>query len=463
MNRDLTIPASTAVVVLILLCGVALAATGGILTTGSRILLYLLANLVLAFDAIDLIVRLWLTRLNGVLGSQGPSTDLHLEEISNTERAMSLQPFAIVASVYNETDELDRFLNTLAPFKDCVWLIDDASSDGSLAYLRRGGWNCLSGVSNRNKPGALRHLLKTLPSDIQTVVVLDPDVRWVASPALQRSTLEQVISDLQRSGAAALTPRVVVNRGNWLQECQALEYELACGLGRRSLRDLCCNSGVSAYRRSALEQALSRHSLSIYAEDLENSLLLLAAGERIYYDDRLVVTTLGKPTWRSHFSQRVGWAFGCGKLFLERLPLFLSIARRDPLATYQYILYLLVNGIVLLPLKLVATCVLLMSFCRALDEVLLTNCIPGRPWDEPLLFALWYGKSTLVLLVALLVAVPRGESARHLATLPFYGVYSLLQCIPTTVGYLNVLTWKFLGRRLYEDHYARTLEPPEQI
>ena len=263
MNRDITVPASAALVVLVLLGGLALAATGGILTTGSRVLLYLLANLVLAFDAVDLIVRLWVTKLNGVLGSQGPSTDLHLEEISNTERALALRPYAIVASLYNETDDLDQFLTTLAPFKDCVWLIDDASSDGTLAHLRRGGWNCLNGVSNRNKPGALRHLLNTLPPDIQTVVVMDPDVCWGASRPLQRATLDLVISDLQRSGAAAFTPRILAKRGNWLQECQALEYELACGLGRKSLRDFCCNSGVSAYRRSALEQALSRHILSI--------------------------------------------------------------------------------------------------------------------------------------------------------------------------------------------------------
>ena len=142
--------------------------------------------------------------------------------------------------------------------------------------------------------------------------------------------------------------------------------------------------------------------------------------------------------------------------------MFLRIGRREPLATYQYILYLLVNGVLLLPLKLAATCVLLMSFCRALDEVLLTHFIPSRPWDEPLLFALWYGKATLILLVALLVAVPRGERARHLATLPFYGMYALLQCIPTTVGYANVLTWKLLGRRLYADHYSKVLEPPAQ-
>src|SRR5262249_1990156 len=144
---------------------------------------------------------------------------------------------------------------------------------------------------NHKKPGALRQLLRTLPSEIQTVVILDPDVRFIAPSGSARATLERVISDLQRSGAAACTPRVQARRGGWLEDCQGFEYELACGLGRKSLGDMACNSGVSVYRRSALERVFERHSLSVYAEDFENSLLMLAAGERIYYDDRLVIET----------------------------------------------------------------------------------------------------------------------------------------------------------------------------
>ncbi len=121
-------------------------------------------------------------------------------------------------------------------------------------------------------------LLRTLPAEIETIMVLDPDVHLHAPGGAPRAALELVISDLQRSGAAACTPRVQARRGGWLVECQAFEYELACGLGRKSLRELACNSGVSLYRRSALEVALSRHSGSIYAEDLENSLML--AGRR---------------------------------------------------------------------------------------------------------------------------------------------------------------------------------------
>jgi cellulose synthase/poly-beta-1,6-N-acetylglucosamine synthase-like glycosyltransferase len=443
---------SIAAVVIVCVAGVTIAGASGLLSSASRIVVYLLANLILTIDVIDLVVRLWVQRLHGAT-SPGPSIDLGLTDISNAERAAALQPYAIIASVHDEADDLDRFLTTLISFKDRVWLIDDASGDGTLLRLRRAGWNCLAGTVNRNKPAALRHLLPTLPAEIQTIVVMDPDVNWAAPGPSQRAALERVISDLQRSGAAALTPRVTAAPGGWLVECQALEYELACGLGRRSLGEVCCNSGVSIYRRSALEYALAHHSLSIYAEDFENSLLLLAAGERIYYDDRMVIETRAKTTWGGLFSQRVGWAFGCGRVFVERLPQLLAVARRGPLAAYQYLIYLGFAAIVMLPLKLLSVAILTLSFAKGVDNLLLTDLIPSSPWSEPLLFALWYGKCALVLLLNCFFTLRRGERARHLLTLPVYPVYALLPYPAMAIGFANLVTLKALGWRLFADHY----------
>ncbi len=435
-----------------------LAAAGGLLASGTRIIIYVLANLILAFDVVDLLVRLWLKRLHGAVG-RGPAVDLELQEISNVERVLALRPYAVIASIHNEADDLDRFLLALEPFKDVAWLIDDASEDDTLLRLRRQGWQCVAGGVNRKKPGALLHLLETLPAEIDSIVIMDPDVRWTAPPGLERPVLEAVISDLQRSGAAALTPRVQARSGGWLVEYQALEYELACGLGRKSLGELACNSGVSVYRHSALRAALSRHSLSVYAEDFENSLLLLSAGERIYYDDRLVVETRAKTSWSRLFSQRVGWSFGCARVFRERLPLLLAIARRSPLGAYQYLIYLGLNGIALLPLKLASIAVLGMSLLQGIDDLLMTQLIPSHAWNDPLLFVLWYCKSTAILVIACHAALPRGERMRHWLTLPFYGMYTLLQYLPTTVGYLNLLALRIGGRRLYADHYDSRLRP----
>jgi hypothetical protein len=72
-------------------------------------------------------------------------------------------------------------------------------------------------------------------------------------------------------------------------------------------------------------------------------------------------------------------------------------------------------------------------------------------------------KTVVVLAVACLAALPRGERLRHVATIPFYPFYSLLQYIPMTIGVANLLTLRFAGRRLYADHYdrdPRLFEPP---
>jgi hypothetical protein len=269
----------TAVVVLLCLGAWAVASASGILDTASRVSIYFIANLILMFDLVDLVARVWIT--SGMKsGGPGPSVDLGLPEISKAEAATILRPYAIIGSVYDAADDIDRFIETMEPFKDVVWLIDDASNDDTLLRLRRLGWNCMAGGVNRNKPGALYHLIKQLPSEIETVLVVDPDVTWRVIGTSQRETLTEVISDFQRCGAAALSPRISSRQPGWLEECQAFEYELSCELGRKSLGNFATNSGVSVYRRSALESVLSRHTLSVYAEDLENSLLLLAEGER---------------------------------------------------------------------------------------------------------------------------------------------------------------------------------------
>jgi len=452
MRSTLDRAVGTAIIVLICFGAWAIASASGILSTASRVSIYFVANLILMFDMVDLVARVWITSQLKSSGA-GPSVDLGLPEISKVEMASLLRPYAIIGSVHDASDDIDLFIETMEPFKEFVWLIDDASNDDTLLRLRRMGWNCVAGGVNRNKPGALYHLIKLLPAEIETVLVVDPDVKWSTIATSPRETLEQVVSDLQRSGAAALSPRISSHQPGWLEECQAFEYELSCGLGRRSLGNLCTNSGVSVYRRSALEDILARHTLSVYAEDLENSLLLLAAGERIYYDDRLAFDTHAKRSWMALFSQRVGWSFGGAKVLLERIRLFMIIARRSPLGAYQYVFYLGVNGYLMLPFKLASIVILTASFLNGIDDLTTLDLFPDRSWNDPVLFALWYAKTVVVLTIACIAALPREQRARHMATIPFYPFYALLQYVPMTIGVANVLMLRVFGRRLYADHY----------
>src|SRR6202034_3886935 len=96
--------------------------------------------------------------------------------------------------------------------------------------------------------------------------------------------VERFVSDFQLSGAAAACPRIMIEPDGFLARFQAFEYALAFRIGRASLADFSITSGVSLYRRDALQRALQEHSLSVYAEDFENAIILLSHGERIYYD-----------------------------------------------------------------------------------------------------------------------------------------------------------------------------------
>ena len=124
-------------------------------------------------------------------------------------------------------------------------------------------------------------------------MVVDPDIRIRGRDGGSRIDFERFIRDFQQSGAAAVCPRVMIEPDGFLARFQAFEYALAFRIGRESLADYSITSGVSCYRRDALERALEEHSQSVYAEDLENALILLSHGERIYYDGRLVVSTEG--------------------------------------------------------------------------------------------------------------------------------------------------------------------------
>ncbi len=418
------------------------------------IFLYLLANLIVFLDAFDFCLRIYFQRMNASTDDSGEgsptSVALPPRRFTAYQKRLHLQPWALVVSVHNAEDGLDDFLEAMEALRERVWIIDDGSDDSTYLRLRQAGWRCLEGGQNRKKPGAIRTLLGNLPPEIETVVVVDPDIA-IRSDAQPR--LEEAIFDFQRSGMAALCPRIVVREDGFLARFQALEYCLAFCLGRKSLADHSVNSGISIYRRSALAAELEKHSLSAYAEDFENSMLLLGAGERIYYDSRIVVETEGKRTWPSWFSQRVGWAFGLIKVYFERFGDIRRVAARDFNAKYQFLVYLGILNLLFQPLKLLSFGLLLGSFAQGLDSLLGLRWLPYWRVTDPVYFLAAFSKYAVLTFAAILVAVPRGEKSYLLPVGPLYFFYALAQVIPTTVGYANWWTLRIWGRRLVRDHY----------
>jgi cellulose synthase/poly-beta-1,6-N-acetylglucosamine synthase-like glycosyltransferase len=270
--------------------------------------------------------------------------------------------------------------------------------------------------------------------------------------------LNRFVSDFQQSKAAAACPRIMIEPDGWLARFQSFEYALAFCAGRMSLADFGVTSGCSIYRRSALTRVLSEHSLSVYAEDLENAVILLSHGERIYYDGRLVVGTEGPGTLAHWFSQRVGWYHGLVKVYIERFSEVLRISRRSPFAAYHYLIYTGGMGLAIHPIKVVSVAVLALSLLSGLNALLFDVVIP-RQFINPEYFAVAMGSYLGLGVIALFTSVPKTDRAYAAPIIPLYLFYEIVHVIPMTVGFANYFALRFLRRRIYQDHYESAVGP----
>ena len=421
------------------------------------LLIYGLANLIVYTDALDFILRLHVRRRHIATApteeNRHLSIDLAAALPAGARQVVPIRPYAIVASIFNLEPLLDEFMDAFAPYRDRVWLISDGSTDSTVLRLRQAGWRCFDDGVNRRKPAALRRLLERLPAHIETVMVVDPDIRIRGRDAGSRVDFERFIRDFQQSRAAAACPRVMIEPDGFLARFQAFEYALAFRIGRESLADYSITSGVSCYRRDALERALEEHTLSVYAEDLENALILLSHGERIYYDGRLVVSTEGPGTVRRWFSQRVGWHYGLLKVYIERFGKVWRISRRTPFAMYHFVVYLGGLSVGLHLLKIASATLLALSFVSGFDNLFLADLMPRNTLINPAYFVAAIGSYLALGVFALFTVVPKAERAYIAPIVPLYLFYALTHIVPMTVGYANWVTMKLWGRRVYRDHY----------
>lgn len=427
--------------------------TGSVWSPG----IWLLASAIVFIDLIDFLVRIAAravqTLPDGNRRVAPTSIPLEIGAFTPYQVRLHIRPWAIVASVHNLGAGTGQFVLQIGQWREHVYVIDDASTDDTIARLRAAGIQVIEGLTNRHKPGAIRELLRHLPNEIETLLVIDPDCE-IHADMRPDDGIERVIFEFQRSGMAAACPRLTLRPDGWLVTVQRLEYAMSFSLGRKSLGDNCITSGIAIWRRDALASVLAAHTLSVYAEDLENALRTLARGRHIYYDGRLRIETEGKRDLRGWFSQRVGWSYGLAKVYVEQFPQLWRFARKGLVETYQFIVYLGVFSLLFHPLKLASAAVLSLSAANGLDLLFGTQAIADTPLTNPWLFPLAYAKYTLLAIAALHACVPRAERPALLPVACGYFVYVILHLIPATVGYLNWLALRLTRRRLYRDHYA---------
>ncbi len=432
---------------------------------GFSIFVFAIANLIIYTDALDFALRLYMRRrhtaaVGGTVDS-GRVANMSINLAAMVPAGVGRVPvsrFAIIASVFNLEDHIEEFIEAFSRYRERVWLISDGSNDNTVLRLRQAGWRCFDDGVNRRKPGAIRRLLEWLPVHIETVLVVDPDIRIRALDEGSSIDLERFVSDFQHSGAAAACPRIIIEPDGFLARFQAFEYALSFRVGRESLANFSITSGISIYRRSALESLLEEHSLSVYAEDFENAVILLSRGERIYYDGRLVVSTEGPGTLRGWFSQRVGWYHGLLKVYVERFAEILRISRRSPFAAYHYLLYVGGMSLAMHLVKIVGAALLLLSFLAGLDELLLDRFVPQGSVVNPTYFTAAVSSYLALGVVALFTSVPKMERAYVAPIVPLYLCYALTHIVPMTIGFGNFFAQRLFGRRIYQDHYESPLD-----
>ncbi|HEY0800695.1 MAG TPA: glycosyltransferase [Steroidobacteraceae bacterium] len=433
---------------------------------GFSILAFVIANQIVYTDALDFLLRLYMRRRHAAgvadIQTSDPRNDISVDLgaiVSPEPRlVMPASPYAIILSVFNLEDQIEQFIETFGPYRDRMWLISDASTDNTVLRLTQAGWRCFDDGINRRKPGAIRRLLERVPSHIETIIVTDPDIRIRGLSDGSTIDLNRFVSDFQQSKAAAACPRITIEPDGWLSRFQAFEYALAFCVGKRSLADFGVTSGCSIYRRSALTRVLNEHSLSVYAEDLENALILLSHGERIYYDGRLVVGTEGPGSLARWFSQRAGWYYGLLKVYIERFPEVLRISRRSPFATYHYLIYTGGLGLAIHPIRIVSAAALVLSLLSGVVALLFGIGIPRQTFN-PEYFAAAMGAYLGLGVIALFTSVPKADRSYAAPIIPLYLCYVIVHVIPMTVGFANYFALRFLRRRIYQDHYESAVVP----
>src|SRR5258708_30381392 len=203
-------------------------------TVGFSIFVFAVANVIVYTDALDFALRVYMRRRHTLAAGGGYSQrngglSINLSAIlpPDARRVVRSPPLAIIASVFHLEDHLQDFLEAFWPYKHRVWLISDGSTDHTVLRLRQAGWRCFDDGVNRRKPGALRRLLARLPTHIDIVMVIDPDIRIRGLNDGSTIDVEQFVSDFQQSGAAAACPRIMIEPDCFLARFQAFEYAFA--------------------------------------------------------------------------------------------------------------------------------------------------------------------------------------------------------------------------------------------
>ena len=96
---------------------------------------------------------------------------------------------------------------------------------------------------------------------------------------------------------------------------------------------------------------------------------------------------------------------------------------------------------------------LALSALNGVDNAFGLGEIPDVTMTSPYYFAIVYLQYLALMFVSWATAVGQSERVGMLSIVPLYPIYALAHLVPSSVGFLNWITVRVWGRRVYRDHY----------
>ncbi len=232
----------------------------------------------------------------------------------------------VLVACYNEGENIRDTLVSLAAQDYTgtveVVVIDDGSSDGSLAIARRGAQELsregmritvLAQPANAGKSAALN---RGFAETSQALVVTVDGDSYLRTDAL-RKIVERFLSDPPGTVAVAGAVLVRNSRDNWLSRAQEWDYFHGIAAVKRMQSmyhgTLVAQGAFSLYTRAALEEVGGWPEC--VGEDIVVSWALLKSGARIGYCEDACLFTNVPTTFRQFSRQRQRWSRGLMEAF----------------------------------------------------------------------------------------------------------------------------------------------------
>ncbi|VVB67795.1 Glycosyltransferase AglI [Candidatus Norongarragalina meridionalis] len=236
-----------------------------------------------------------------------------------TEETTSAKPgVTIIVSAFNAAKTLERALESILamdyPKKPQVIVVDDASTDGTAAILKKFGKR-IEVVTNRKNIGKAASINKALElAQGEVVACIDADTY-----PEKKALLKMMPHFAGRKVGAVIALVCVEKPKNFVQKIQEIEYYVSFGFWHTAMAQLdsllVTPGPMSLYSKKALDDVGGFDEDNI-TEDMEIALHLQEKGYRIKCTTDAKIYTEVPDSWRALYKQRLRWLRG--KIFNGR-------------------------------------------------------------------------------------------------------------------------------------------------